>query len=163
MFLEAPWKQVETEGVSKEGLRPVPAFWRIDMPPVLGLNLEQLSHHPENSPFRKLTWASHSSPGALSSSYPFCFLWSRSIRIESPVCLSGRKGMWKGRWREVMQSSKIAYEYWMRFKIFPLSSASTYLIFSKNIYSLTSNGLPYMQESKEEIFTRITAHQEGGA
>lgn len=131
MFLEAPWEQVETEGVSKERLRPLSAFWRIDVPPGLGFNLEELSHQPENSCFRKFTRASHFSLGAISSSYPFCFLCRTSIRIEGPVCLSGRKGMQKGRWREVMQSSKIAYEYWTTFRIFPLSSASTYLIFSK--------------------------------
>lgn len=62
-----------------------------------------------------------------------------------------------------MQSSKIAYEYWMRFKIFPLSLRTlTFFSSRKDFYSLTSNNLPYMQESKEETFT-IAAYQEGGA
>lgn len=62
-----------------------------------------------------------------------------------------------------MQSSKIAHEYWMRFRIFPLSLQTLTFFFSrKDFYSLTSNNLPYMQESKEEILT-ITAYQEGGS
>lgn len=64
-----------------------------------------------------------------------------------------------------MQGSKIAYGYWTRFRIIALSLGTlTFFFFSKKEFSsLPSNNLPYLQESKEEIFTIMTTHQEGGA
>lgn len=99
--------------------------WSVDDPPGLELTPYVRKSHliiPEDIPFQKTSSGPPTFPQEPGScSYLLCFWWPVSIRMESPVWLSGREGMQRGRWREVMQSSKIAYEYWMRFRIFPLS------------------------------------------
>lgn len=152
---------MESERVSKEGQRLVPAFWRTDVPAGLGLTREGLSHNPEDIPFGKLTWASHFPPGACSS-YHFCFLWSMSIRIESPVWLSGRKGMRKGRWREVMQSSETACEYWTRFRTFPLSLQTLILFFPKMFTPLHQTTFLICRNLKRKYSQEYSQHTRNG-
>lgn len=90
----------------------------------------------KSSALENLIWSFRFPPEACPSSCLFCFLWRMSIRRESPGWLSSSEGIRRGRWREVMQSSKIAYEYWMRFRIFPLSLQTlTFFFFPEKIFT----------------------------
>lgn len=133
--------------------------------PCSGAHLGRVALSSQSHPFRKTLLVLPLSPRSLLFfvSFFYCFLWSRSIRIERPVWLSSREGMQKGSWREIMQGSKIADEYRTRFRIIPLSPGTLtfFFFFSKKEFSsLPSNNLPYLQESKEELFTTMTTHQE---
>lgn len=62
-----------------------------------------------------------------------------------------------------MQSSKIAYEYWMRFRIFPLSLQTlTFFFFLQKRFLLPYIKQPALYAGIKRGNT-ITAYQEGGA
>lgn len=134
--------------------------------PCSGAHLRRVALSPRSHPFRKSLLVLPLSPRSLLVfiSFLYCFLWSMSSRIEGPVWLRSRAGMQKGRWRRLCkvvrlpmsigQGSESSHYLWEHLPFF---------FFPKEFSSLPSNNLPYLQESKEEIFTIMTTHQEGGA